>query len=492
VRWARRAAEEAHQATGFDEAAQLLQRAVDVHDEHGTPDEALTCELVLDLARALDHAGRGRERDACYLRAAGIARELDRTDLFARSAFGYGGRLPIAPPPDGTMRSLLSEALDRLPDADSPERARVLARLAHATHLGAPLAARRDVADRAVAMARRLRSPELVASTMVTACLALERPDGLQERLAAGDEVEGIGRALGDPDLVLQGIRLRIPALLGLGRPRDARRLAADYEALAGEIRHHDHLRVAALWRVMCTGLGGDLAAVEDSLVDVTRRMVEAGHPQAGYVHFAYSFVPRWLHGRLDRSRGPLDAFRIAQPGWHTAWALSVWIDAATGHEERALARLDERRPDDVLRKTGRSFMWWPTMVALAVSASCGHGGWAAAVHGKLLPYSGRVGVAGHALVVGAVDHHLGTLALALGRPGEAVDRLEAALLAHRALDAPPFVALTARWLAQALAGRARAGDRERAAVLEAEAGQLDERLGLAGLPAVRDPAAAR
>jgi AAA ATPase domain len=491
VRWARRAADEAHRATGFDEAAQLLQRAVEVHDTWGAPDDALSCELLLELGRALDHAGRGRDRDARLLRAAALARDLDRTDLFARAALGYGGRLPIAPPPDRTMRSLLSEALDRLLEEDSPERALVLARLAHATHLDAPLEVRRGLADRAVAMARRLRSPELVAATTATGCLALERPDGIEERLAAADEVERIGRELDDPDLLLQGIRLRIPALLGLGRPRDARELAAAYEALAREIRHHDHLRVAGLWQVMCAGLAGDLASVEASLVEITRRMAEAGHPQARYVRFAYSFVPRWLHGRLERSRGPVDAVRATQPEWHTGWALSVWIDAATGHEARALARLDERRPADVLRRTGRNFMWWPTMAALAVGASCGHRDWAEAVHGTLAAYSGRVGVTGHALLVGAVDHHLGTLALALGRRGEAVDRLEAALLAHRALDAPPFVAFTARWLARALALRDLPGDRSRAAALEAEADELGRRLGLASLPAVRDPAAA-
>jgi hypothetical protein len=127
-------------------------------------------------------------------------------------------------------------------------------------------------------------------------------------------------------------------------------------------------------------------------------------------------------------------------------------------------------------------------MVSLAVgSSSCGHAAWAAAVHQALLPYAGRLGITGYALFVGAVDHHLGTLALTLDHPDEAVDRLESALASHRSLGTPPFVALSACWLARARATRAAPGDHDRASALLGEVAELVDRFDLGGLPKFPD-----
>jgi hypothetical protein len=89
----------------------------------------------------------------------------------------------------------------------------------------------------------------------------------------------------------------------------------------------------------------------------------------------------------------------------------------------------------------------------------------------------------GYASVLGAVDHHLGTLDAALGRNDAAADELEAGLERHRALGARPFVALSARWLANVLAARDASGDADRALLLQEESVALEEELELASLP---------
>ena len=89
----------------------------------------------------------------------------------------------------------------------------------------------------------------------------------------------------------------------------------------------------------------------------------------------------------------------------------------------------------------------------------------------------------GCASFLGAVDHHLGTLDAALGRTDTAADELEAGLERHRASGARPFVALSARWLANVLSERDAPGDVDRALLLHAESVAIEEELGLASLP---------
>ena len=87
----------------------------------------------------------------------------------------------------------------------------------------------------------------------------------------------------------------------------------------------------------------------------------------------------------------------------------------------------------------------------------------------------------GYAAYLGAVDHHLGTLAAVLGRTDDAVEHLGAALERHRAIEARPWVALSAAWLANVLAERDGPGDAERGPRrCTAEARALAARAGLA------------
>jgi hypothetical protein len=494
VRWARLGADAANRSAAFDEALQLLLRAVDVSDELGAggdPEEAaasdaLRCELSIELARAHDRASQFLARDERHLQAATMARALGRTDLFIEAALGYGGRLPAAPPRNPAARGLLEEALEYLPPEDSEERALVLSRLTHVRHFDAPYDLRRAWADEAVAMARRLGRPGVLATTLVARCLALEGSDShVDEWLAASEEVIGIGARLQDADLRLQGVRLRVPALFALGRHREAHELAATYAQVARQIGHQDHLRLATLWDTLWAGLEGDDERVEATIDDLYRRLATAGHPQDESIRFVSTFVPRWLHGELERSRPLLQAFEAADPTAVVWWAVSAWLDAATGHEDRALARLDQRDPG-IVGELPHDYARWPTLASLAVASSYGRPAWAAVLHATLLPQTGRLGITGHALFVGAIDHHLGTLALALDRPDEAVARLASALAEHRALHAPPFVGLTARWLAHALTIRGAPGDDERAAALLLETDGLVDRFQLAGLPVFR------
>ncbi|MGH9217580.1 MAG: hypothetical protein ACRDZS_15090, partial [Acidimicrobiales bacterium] len=296
VRWGRAAADQARRETAFEGAVWFLDRVVDVQDRANV-DEVLACELRLELAEAHDRAGEFTARDRRHLEAAERARALARTDLFTRAALGYGGRLPAAAPPNPTARSLLEEALTRLAPSDSRSRALALARLAHLLTLAAPHAERQAESDAAVAMARRLDAPVVLASVLVSRSLALDGPDDVEEQLDLGAEVMAIGRQTGDPDLVLQGARARVQALFVIGRHTEAHILARELTTLAGEVRHPDHLRIASMWATMWAVIEGrfdEAQARADALRDELRA---AGHSQAQLMSVAQTFVLRLLRG---------------------------------------------------------------------------------------------------------------------------------------------------------------------------------------------------
>jgi AAA ATPase domain len=492
VRWARRAAAAACDATGFDEAVHLLTRAVAVHDRLGD-DPVVGCELRLELADAHDLAGQLTERDRRHREAADRARELDRTDLFVRAALGYGGQLPAAPFPDPTARQLVEEGLRRLPSDDGRERALVLGRLAHLRHLDAPYEVRRRLVDEAIAMARRLDDQRTLAMVLMDRCFALDSLPDTADNLGAGRDVAAIGEQLDQPDLRLQGLRVQASALLSEGRTEEAAALAAEHARLAAEVRHQDGLRLKAMWDIFWTVLQGRYAESEALVDRLVADLEQAGHPQAAFIGFAYTFVPRWLHGELERTRPTIQALRAQDTTSSAWWAISLWLDAYTGHRDRVRQELDERDPAEVIGRIDRNFLWWPTVAACALSASaCGDRRWAAVLYDTIAPHGGCLGTAGYALFVGAIDHHLGTLALVLGQRTDAITHLRSGLASHRELDAPSFVALSAHELASALmTGTPTPEQCEEATALATEAAELQRRLGLAGLPdlaAVGDP----
>jgi hypothetical protein len=485
VTWARRAAVDAREATAFDEAVDLLERAVAVHDRRlraAAGADAAACELRLELAEAHDLAGRARPRDDRFVEAADLARSAGRSDLFARAALGYGGRLPAATMPDPVASGLLEEALDRLPAADGAARALVTGRLAQLGYFAVPLAERRRLADDAVGMARRVGDATTVARALMSHVLALDGPDAFDEAAATADEVVRIGEDAGEDDLVLQGLRVRITSLLADGRPHDACRVATAYRRRAERTRHQEHRRVALMWEIFWAGFECRFDDVELRSTEVAEQLDRAGHPHAALVPFAYSLVPRWLGGRIDIARPVVEFLHAADPDTPGWWAQSIWIDAASGHLDQAIARLDERDPHAVLPGIPRDIMYWATLMPWAIVASHGHRGWAGALHDLLQPDADRWFVSGFALFGGAAQHHLGTLALALDRPDEAVERLERALGRHRAIGAPAFVGLSGQWLAEALHRRAGPGDEDRATLLHDEVAGLIAQHGLHGL----------
>ncbi len=132
-------------------------------------------------------------------------RDVGRPDLLADAAISMGGGIRVwseAGAVDEGLVALCEEALDALPPGDSAGRAMVAARLAGELYF-LPEASdrRRALTDDAVAMARRLDDPAVLAFVLGGAHWGMWVPGTARERLAIAEEILQLGRAAGDRGL---------------------------------------------------------------------------------------------------------------------------------------------------------------------------------------------------------------------------------------------------------------------------------------------------
>ncbi len=487
--YARLAGDRALQEAAFDSAVFHYSRALDVLDRHGGGSETLRCELLLTLGDAHGRAGEYPARDARFERAAAVARSAGTgtgTDagagagaLFVRAALGYGGVLPAAVSPDAQARALLTEALERLGDADSPPRARVLGRLAHWAHYERPYCERVAICDEAETIARRLDDQATVAAVLYHRCWALDGPRDVDDQLAAATEILRLGEELGDHELLLEGLRVRLTARFRRGDFELATDTAATLAGLARELRHPEFLRMATMWDVVVAALEGRHAHAQVHSDELRARLHQIGHPQTELISIGQAIPTMWLRGGLGDTAGFIDDIAARWPEMRIWPALKAWVGAELGADEEVRTILGAISPSTPAT-LDENYLWWGTIVALTRAAiSVGDQVWAQALYDLALPFARHNATIGLAAFLGAVAHHLGVLAGTLRRWDAACAHLEAALERHQTMSARPFVALTQVEYAGILVSRNAPGDRERARDLRAAALATAADLGL-------------
>lgn len=484
VRYERLAAQRALAEVAAEVAVRHLRRGLQLLDRFGPRDQALRCELLLELAGAHDRAGEYASRDERFAEAAEAARFLGDSELFLRAALGYGGILPATVSPDQRAHALLEEALERLGETDSAARATVLARLAHWLHNERPYQERLGLSERSVAMARGAGDRRTLATVLTHRGWALDGPDDVADALAVAAEILGIGAGLGDPELTLEGLRIQLAAQFEQGEHPAAARTALALKQLAEEVRHPEFMRLAAMWDVTVANLEGRFADAKELADELARRLVRIGHSQAQLIPAAQTFPWYVLRGRAARHLPMLEEFAAYEPG-NIAWpAISAWCLAETGALDQAAALLQRTEPA-AAAAADKNYHWWTVIIGFSGAVELvGDRKWAEVLYDLAAPYAGHNCTLGVATFLGAADHWLGVLAGTAGRFTEAAGHLEAALARHRAMGSRPLTALTEEAYGHLLTTRGQAADVERARVLTASAMRTADEL---GLPAIGD-----
>ncbi|HEX4090829.1 MAG TPA: AAA family ATPase [Trebonia sp.] len=463
-------------------AVRHFRRALELLDRFGPEDQALRCELLLDLAVAHDRAGEYPARDERFAEAADTARRLGSDQLFARAAIGYGGILPASVRPDLRAQTLLEEALKRLDDQDDATRATILARLAHWQHNVRPYPERLELSDRSVAMARATGDRRTLATALLHRCWALDGPGDVADALTVAGEILDIGAELRDPELTLEGLRIRLAAQFESGRHSAAARTAQEMKTLAEAVRYPEFIRLAAMWDIVVATVEGRFSEAGELAAELGRRLDRIGHSQAQLISVAQSASWRILQGHATEYLVPFETMSTADPR-NLAWpAITAWCLAETGARDRAAELLGRIDPASAAR-ADKNYLWWAMIVGFSGAVDLvGDQRWAQALYDLAAPYAGSNCTLGLASFLGAADHWLGVLATAAGRYPEASAHLAAALARHREMGARPWTALTEEAYGRVLSLCGAADNAEQAAALTESAMRTAKELELSAI----------
>jgi eukaryotic-like serine/threonine-protein kinase len=442
-----RAARHAEASLAYEDAAVLLERALEVLAEAHPADARERCELLLARGGAQWKAGDGPGARETFRQAADIARRIGDAPLLARSALGFAGegsrllwvRSGVV---DQPRIELLEEALGGLGDGDPGLRARLLARLAINLYWAPEPERVLALSEEAITLARQLGDPRDLAAVLRARWVALWRPETAEERLAIADEIVRLGEQTADRELALLGRRFRIVGFLEHGDVLAADREIEAWAQIAGELRQPRYLTDLAMWRATRAIMDGRFAEGEEH----AGRALELGEREPevepAMRHAVQMSVLQFHRGHLEHAIGAA-APRSYAPAAMLLRCHRIFSWSETGRTAEA------RRDLRALAKDGfelpRDGGWLVYMSLLAaVAAELNDRESAARLYDLLLPYAGRLGIVGAGLACwGSISSYLGLLASALDRVADATRHFEDAAKVHERIGARPFLAWT-------------------------------------------------
>ena len=497
VEYSVRAGDRAGSVLAYEDAARLYARALQLLGTTDQPPER-QAELLLKLGHVQARAGDEEGARRSFEQAAAIGRRAGATETLARAALGYvagpaparigfGGLLLTTRFEAGaTGLALLQQALEALPPADSPLRARVLARLATELYPTEYRERRLALSQEAIDMALRLGDPQALVEALHGRHWATLAPDSVHERLANAQQMLVASAGAGNEEAAFLARHARLHCFLELC---DVRGVDTELEAmarLADRIRQPFYLWHTASLRGMRAMLDGRLADAEREV----RGALEIGRVRenetVSYMfEYAQLVAIRWAQGRLDEVRTQIEEhgerFR-GIPRWRDALA------AAERGDERAARFEVERHARDGFSRLPRDGLWLLHLCSLAQACVLiGDQPRAASLYNLLAPFGDRNAISLSTVPFGPVSMRLGMLATLLERWGEAEEEFRRASERCEAMGARALEARVLLEHARMLMATRRDGDRDRSVELLARATSIAAELDLSG---IRDRAA--
>jgi DNA-binding SARP family transcriptional activator len=450
----------------FEEAARLYEMALTL-----AGDDVQRCEVLLALGDAYARAGDTSAAKRSFSDAAELADARGLPEQLGRAAIGYGGRIFWAVSRDDEqLKSLIERALQALGDEAPELRVELLARLAAGPLRDAsfPLELKRARSEEAVAIARRLGDPKLLANALAGYTQAHLAPDLYPGLLPATEEWVAAALEAGDKERAVEAHEQLFLQLLGLGDGDRARASLAEIRRIATELR-----QPAQLW----------LAAVHETLLALLEGRFDDAERLLGESEELGNAAPRWnaeMSRRLQlyllrRSQGRLEELAETQEAAPEAFAFRTYpiVDCVLARFYDELGRVDDSgRIFSNLAKDDFAQMpfdeeWLVSLGLLAeVAYSRGDGSRAEALYDQLAPYSSQVAVAYPEISIGSVARYLGLLASTLACWEDAERHFEDAIATNERIGARPWLAHTQEDYARMLLGRGQSSAQERAAEL--------------------------
>ena len=292
----------------YEEAARHAEqglRALELVDE---PGPFARVDLLLLLAEARTDLTEVDAAHRAAVAAADEARRIDDTTRFVRAVFLYGlsGGLEV----DTVRNGLVDEALERLDEGDSVERAILMSARAAWSTIVSPTPNDHADARAALDMARRLDAPRAVAycaavvgDLLIGSPHATERIELLIEALGAA-ETAGLMRA------EFNSLQWSPSAFLELGDRTGCEAITAELEARARALHLENELIVLAGVRCMLSMLDGDFDTA-DRIGAEAEALTSADNPYKVLGRFAQRVSIARERGDFDELLMTLDAFTM-------------------------------------------------------------------------------------------------------------------------------------------------------------------------------------
>jgi class 3 adenylate cyclase/DNA polymerase III delta prime subunit len=463
-----------------DEAVSYYEQARELLDDADVTESRARCEVLLGLGVAKRRAGVAGYREV-LLEAADLAARIGESELLVRTALANNrGFFSAVGAVDEERVAMVRSALAVVGDADTAERARLLANLAGEVVFSEPLDGRRAISDEALALARRLDDPAALVHVLIARSVALWDPSTLDERLGITAECVEIAVRLRDPYLEFFAAWYRHAACMEHGDAAELQVLGARLQELASEVG-----QATPVWMEMFTRAGRHMSAAEhDAGEELMTAQLEAGEragqPDAVFFYGVLLFSMRLNQGRLEEI---VDLARVA-----------VDDSPVTGIEVMlAITLLESGRPDearlvfDRILQTGlaelprnqilTSILW----AAAFIADGLGDTATAVMMRDLLTPYLDHL-VYNGLVSFGSIASAAGLMAAMVGNADEAIELFERGIAMEEAVGHRASAANSRWWCARTLVARDTDGDRARAEELASEVVTAADELGFARL----------
>lgn len=450
---AQAAAADAVAALAFEDAADLLDRAVATAPEQLPIAER--CRLLIDAGRARFLAGDQLGAIARCTEAAELAGRAGDATLLGAAA------LALPELPDAAwvshVKGWCEQALSGLPADDSPLRAKLLAQQSLSLVLGTDQHRVVGTSADALAMAERIGDDAAIKIALRARQIAMSAPQGHAERLDLGNRMLRLGRRTGDLDAVLWGHMWRFDAFVQRGAVDRATTEITDLEPVV------TRLHSLARWQVMRSRAALETAhghfADTAPLAAEARRLVPDG-PLRGAFWIPQAMLLSRLTGDEFDPTTVIPDLVVHPIGRATLFMHFAPWHLAFGRRAEAAEHYDAL-PD--VRST-------PVPVYMALLFTALRGSVAAALedadgahhaYETLLPHAElhTTTGAGLGITLGSVQYFLGLTAAGCGRVDTAVEHLRAAITENERVGFTPYAALARFRLAELLRDRGQPGD---------------------------------
>lgn len=449
LEYSRRAYSEAMGKLAYEDAAAIAGRTVAALDAVPTGPAPETSRelprLLLALGESEARAGDTNAARSAFGRAARLADAAGDGTLLAMAALGFAGpSWRTFGEVDREAVDLLDDALRRLPGDQASLRAAVQARLAIKLYFARVPDRVGELTDAAVAGARAVADPEVLAAALEARLWAQWHPDGVQERLDTALELLHLAERHNLDEWATVARRWRVVALLEAGRMAEARTEAAAHAQSARQLRLPYELMYAAVFATMRALVDGRLDEARRESAHVAAFGELRGGADALQFVGVHQVTIAVLDGNLVALVDAIWDFAEKYPSlaaWRAALAYAL---AESGRTAEAAAEVDRMWPPE--DTVPRDAVWLPALSFLAFAVvRLADRARAAHLYRLLLPYAERPVVIGAGGAIWAtVSLYLGSLAAVSGDALRAVQHFDDATRWLADVGATPWLAMAA------------------------------------------------